>query len=88
MSGTLGPKLREGDRQVPEGLYGIESLNPNSLFHLMGCGTVQVRKSLFQEFQLTPERVFRSKTHHALNQNCEWTHWPYFRSVIDYSAKR
>src|SRR4051812_6901506 len=28
-SGTLGPKLKEGDRQVPEGLYKIESLNPN-----------------------------------------------------------
>ena len=33
-SGTHGPKLREGDRQVPEGLYRIESLNPNSLYHL------------------------------------------------------
>jgi hypothetical protein len=33
-SGTLGPKLREGDLQVPEGFYGIESLNPNSRFHL------------------------------------------------------
>jgi murein L,D-transpeptidase YafK len=33
-SGTLGPKLKEGDRQVPEGLYKIESLNPNSRFHL------------------------------------------------------
>ena len=33
-SGGAGPKLREGDRQVPEGLYGIESLNPNSRFHL------------------------------------------------------
>lgn len=33
-SGTLGPKLAEGDGQVPEGLYKIESLNPNSLFHL------------------------------------------------------
>jgi murein L,D-transpeptidase YafK len=33
-SGDLGPKLREGDRQVPEGLYRIESLNPNSRFHL------------------------------------------------------
>ncbi len=33
-SGTLGPKLAEGDRQVPEGLYRIESLNPNSAFHL------------------------------------------------------
>ena len=34
MSGTLGPKLREGDRQVPEGIYRLESLNPNSLYHL------------------------------------------------------
>ena len=34
MSGTLGPKLREGDNQVPEGIYQIEALNPNSLYHL------------------------------------------------------
>jgi hypothetical protein len=33
-SGTAGPKLREGDRQVPEGVYGIEKLNPNSAYHL------------------------------------------------------
>jgi hypothetical protein len=33
-SGRLGPKLARGDRQVPEGLYRIESLNPNSQFHL------------------------------------------------------
>jgi hypothetical protein len=33
-SGTLGPKLREGDQQVPEGLYRIVGLNPNSQFHL------------------------------------------------------
>lgn len=33
-SGGPGPKLREGDRQVPEGLYRIESLNPNSRYHL------------------------------------------------------
>ena len=33
-SGSIGPKLAEGDRQVPEGLYKIESLNPNSLYHL------------------------------------------------------
>lgn len=33
-SGRLGPKLKEGDQQVPEGLYQIESLNPNSLYHL------------------------------------------------------
>jgi len=33
-SGTPGPKLREGDRQVPEGIYSIESLNPNSSYHV------------------------------------------------------
>lgn len=33
-SGLLGPKLREGDRQVPEGLYNIVGFNPNSSFHL------------------------------------------------------
>ncbi len=33
-SGVNGPKLREGDKQVPEGLYKIIGLNPNSSFHL------------------------------------------------------
>jgi murein L,D-transpeptidase YafK len=33
-SGHLGPKLREGDNQVPEGIYEIESLNPNSAYHV------------------------------------------------------
>jgi murein L,D-transpeptidase YafK len=33
-SGAAGPKLREGDNQVPEGLYRISLLNPNSRFHL------------------------------------------------------
>ncbi len=33
-SGGPGPKLREGDRQVPEGIYPVESLNPNSRYHL------------------------------------------------------
>lgn len=33
-SGHAGPKLREGDRQVPEGIYRIEHLNPNSSYHL------------------------------------------------------
>jgi murein L,D-transpeptidase YafK len=33
-SGVPGPKLREGDQQVPEGIYPIELLNPNSLYHL------------------------------------------------------
>ena len=35
-SGDLGPKLKEGDRQSPEGLYSVaySQLNPNSRFHL------------------------------------------------------
>lgn len=33
-SGELGPKLREGDKQIPEGIYRIEHLNPNSKYHL------------------------------------------------------
>jgi len=33
-SGVAGPKLKEGDRQVPEGVYRIEGLNPNSSLHL------------------------------------------------------
>jgi len=33
-SGGPGPKLREGDRQIPEGIYDVVSLNPNSRFHL------------------------------------------------------
>lgn len=35
-SGVLGPKLAEGDRQVPEGFYfsGAKDMNPNSSFHL------------------------------------------------------
>lgn len=33
-SGVTGPKLRRGDKQVPEGVYGISFLNPNSRFHV------------------------------------------------------
>ena len=33
-SGTKGPKLRQGDRQVPEGIYHVVDLNPNSNYHL------------------------------------------------------
>lgn len=46
-SGVLGPKLKEGDRQVPEGIYKIESLNPNSMFHL------SLRLNYPNEFDLT-----------------------------------
>lgn len=33
-SGGAGPKLREGDKQVPEGVYPVTLLNPNSRFHV------------------------------------------------------
>lgn len=33
-SGTLGPKRREGDLQIPEGIYHVNRFNPNSKFHL------------------------------------------------------
>ena len=32
--GGLGPKQRQGDGRVPEGLYRITAHNPNSAFHL------------------------------------------------------
>ena len=36
MSGTLGPKAAEGDRQAPEGFYRVypTSMNPQSKYHL------------------------------------------------------
>lgn len=33
-SGDLGPKRKEGDLQVPEGLYEVPSFNPYSAYHL------------------------------------------------------
>lgn len=33
-SGTPGPKRREGDLQIPEGVYSINHFNPQSNFHL------------------------------------------------------
>ena len=33
-SGKSGPKRREGDGQVPEGIYLLTTLNPRSRFHL------------------------------------------------------
>ncbi len=33
-SGVQGPKLREGDRQVPEGVYPVTGLNPDSTYHM------------------------------------------------------
>ena len=35
-SGNLGPKLKEGDKQSPEGFYSVKpaAMNPNSSYHL------------------------------------------------------
>lgn len=33
-SGHLGPKLKEGDKQIPEGIYELTSFNPFSSMHL------------------------------------------------------
>lgn len=33
-SGVLGPKRKEGDLQVPEGIYTISAYNPNSSYYL------------------------------------------------------
>jgi murein L,D-transpeptidase YafK len=33
-SGVAGPKIKEGDCQVPEGIYKIDVLNPNSSYYL------------------------------------------------------
>lgn len=33
-SGASGPKLQRGDKQVPEGVYRISYLNPNSAYHV------------------------------------------------------
>ena len=33
-SGTLGPKLKEHDRQIPEGIYRLVTFNPFSSMHL------------------------------------------------------
>src|ERR1035438_5833593 len=33
-SGTLGPKRKQGDGQVPEGFYEIDRFNPSSNFYL------------------------------------------------------
>jgi hypothetical protein len=49
-SGRLGPKLQEGDGQVPEGLYRIVLLNPNSRYHL------SLRVSYPNEFDLAQAR--------------------------------
>jgi murein L,D-transpeptidase YafK len=51
LSGELGPKRREGDRQVPEGIYTVDRCNPKSRFHL----------SLGINYPNASDRVFADK---------------------------
>ncbi len=52
-SGTLGPKRKEGDLQVPEGFYQINHFNPLSNFHL----------SLGINYPNKSDKVFADKNH-------------------------
>jgi murein L,D-transpeptidase YafK len=53
MSGDLGPKLRQGDMQVPESIYPAEFLNANSRFHL------SIRLNYPNEFDLAQAQADR-----------------------------
>ena len=50
-SGRLGPKLKEGDRQIPEGVYQINFLNRRSRYHL------SLRLNYPNEFDIEKARV-------------------------------
>lgn len=52
-SGTIGPKRKEGDLQVPEGFYTINHFNPESNFHL----------SLGINYPNKSDKVFSDKNH-------------------------
>lgn len=52
-SGTLGPKRKEGDLQIPEGVYQINHFNPVSNFYL----------SLGINYPNESDRVLSDKTH-------------------------
>lgn len=52
-SGTLGPKRKEGDLQIPEGVYSINHFNPFSTFHL----------SLGINYPNASDRILGDKTH-------------------------
>ncbi len=52
-SGTLGPKRKEGDLQIPEGVYYINHFNPFSNFHL----------SLGVNYPNASDRILSDKQH-------------------------
>jgi murein L,D-transpeptidase YafK len=52
-SGVLGPKRKEGDLQIPEGVYHINHFNPFSTFHL----------SLGINYPNTSDKILGDKKH-------------------------
>jgi murein L,D-transpeptidase YafK len=52
-SGVLGPKRKEGDLQIPEGVYSINHFNPFSTFHL----------SLGLNYPNASDRILSDKKH-------------------------
>jgi len=52
-SGVLGPKRKEGDYQIPEGVYSINHFNPVSNFHL----------SLGLNYPNTSDKILSDKKH-------------------------
>ena len=57
MSGDLGPKRREGDRQVPEGFYDIAYFFPDSAFHLAAKVMIHGGCASIGCIALTDERI-------------------------------
>ncbi len=59
MSGGLGPKRKEGDRQVPEGFYVIDRFNPKSSFHLsLGLNYPNVSDRILSDKQRPGSDIF------------------------------
>lgn len=52
ISGVLGPKRQQGDKQVPEGYYFIEEFNPNSDYHL----SLQLNYPNFSDLRLAASK--------------------------------
>ena len=61
-SGELGPKLEQGDLQIPEGIYKVEYLNPNSAYYLSMKinypNEFDIKKSKFSELKRMGDNIF------------------------------
>ena len=58
-SGTLGPKRKEGDLQIPEGVYHINHFNPVSNFHLsLGVSYPNASDKILSDKQHPGESIY------------------------------